>query len=207
MFLPCCCVPVEAEGGPCAGGGCFCASSSSGAGAAGSDGHSAQAGSLLLLAPVLGAGAKEGKRVLGRASGRCWGCSCSPCAGSDICNLFELVLCRLPALRELFLPGLSAQQQSKTGEGRNGPSLRGDRARVFNRTKLTISLLAEEKGGIWCRPSGSMFPWEGRGRASLPHTRQERALGARPARTRLLRLLLLLPSFPSAPRHLQPTLP
>ncbi|NXP38544.1 OCRL phosphatase, partial [Leiothrix lutea] len=36
------------------------------------------------------------ENVLGRVSGRCWGCSYSPCAGSDICDLFELVLHWLP---------------------------------------------------------------------------------------------------------------
>lgn len=104
LFLPSGCVPVE----PCAGGGCSCASSSSGAGVAGSDGHSAQAGSLLPLAPCSVLQPSK-ENVLGRASGRCWGCSCCPSAGSDTCNWFELVLHWLPSLSELFLSGPSAQ--------------------------------------------------------------------------------------------------
>lgn len=181
---------MEAKGGPCAGGGCFCASSGSGAGAPGSDGRNARAGSLLPLAPMLGAGAKQGKlpwdskwEMLGVFIN-------SPCAGSDIYNLLELVLHWLPSLRELFLSGLSAQWQSTRGEGSNVPSPRGDQTRVFNLMKLTSSLLAEEKGGVLT--FRSIFPWEGRGRTSLPHTRQERALGARPTCACLLPLLLLL---------------
>lgn len=109
LFLPSGCVPVEAEGGPCAGGGYFCASSSRGAETAGSDGHNARVGSLLPLTPMLGAGAKQGKLPWGSKWEMLGMFSNSPCAGSDICNLFELVLHQLPSLRELFLSGLSAQ--------------------------------------------------------------------------------------------------
>lgn len=48
LFLPSDCVPVEAGEGPRAGAGCFCASPSSGAGAAASDGHDAQIAASLV---------------------------------------------------------------------------------------------------------------------------------------------------------------
>lgn len=126
--------------------------------------------------------------VLGRASGRCWGCSCSPCAGSDICNLFELVLHWLPSLSELFLSGLSVQWQSKTRRGKEC-SLSKRRSSSGVEPHEAHRLPPGREGRNF---DASIFSWEGRGRASLPHRRQERALGARPEQTRLLLLLLVL---------------
>lgn len=144
------------------------------------------------------------ENVLGRASGRCWGCSYSPCAASDICNLFELVLHWLPSLRELFLSGLSAQWQSKTGEGRNVPSPRGDRARVFNHMKLTDSLLAE-KGGTLILPSSrgkdvAVPPFLTRGRRGRSGPGQRAPASSASSCSSFS-------SSSSAPRHLELSLP